>query len=106
MTQKMQAQAAAYKDLVTAMDVRVMKQPDMSRWTKKEWDDFEEARQDPFEASEAMTKYLKKLADNYSEKKKAMDKRVKARPDMTRWTKSQWEQIEEARQDPEEALEA
>lgn len=106
MTKFMKEQARSYIDQACAMEERVEKVPDMSRWTKGEWDTIEEARQDPDEAREAMTKHMTKVADAYTDTRKKMEKRVKARPDMSRWTKSEWAAIEEARQDPEEAKEA
>lgn len=102
----MKKQSRSYLEEVTAMDERVMRIPNCSRWTKEETAVIEEERQDPEEAKEAMMKYMRKVADSYVDTRKTMEKRVKVRPDMSRWTKEEWAAIEEARQDPFEAKEA
>lgn len=74
--------------------------------SKEERDRMEEARHDPNEALEKMKGHMKELGRNYMEHKKALTEKVNAKPPMTFRSKEERLQMEEARQDPNEAREA
>merc|ERR1711920_742927 len=105
MTKHMRDRGQNWKKEKTAIMERVSAIPAMSFRTKDEIDRIEELRQDPDEARERMTQYLKELARIDKEEKAIMKERVRASPRKTFWTKEQINQIEELRQDPVEAKE-
>lgn len=82
---------------------RVKAAPSEVLRTKDEWQRIEDVRQDPQEAEEKMQKHMRNLAKTYKEEKAAMTERVWAQPAMNVRSKEEMQQIEEARQDPEEA---
>jgi len=77
----------------------------MSVWAKHERDQIEEARQDPMEAKERMVKHLREHTKTYDAQKLAMTERVRGIPPMNVRPKAELEEIEAARQDPQEAKE-
>eukprot|EP00933_Yihiella_yeosuensis_P037493 TRINITY_DN31449_c0_g1_i1.p1 TRINITY_DN31449_c0_g1~~TRINITY_DN31449_c0_g1_i1.p1 ORF type:complete len:370 (+),score=94.96 TRINITY_DN31449_c0_g1_i1:53-1162(+) len=94
------------KELNDAQDHRLkhcLKYGSTSIWTKEERDKIEDLRQDPDEAREKMVKHMKHLSQTFREEKSAMSARVYSKPPMNVRPRSEWEAIEEARQDPEEA---
>jgi len=74
----------------------------MSLWTKEERDKIEDARHDPVEAMAAMTKHMKERAKTYKDQQREMADRVGSVPPLN-IDKQRWQEIEVARQDPEEA---
>lgn len=86
-----------------AMMERVKAAPSEVLRTKEEWQRIEDVRQDPKEAEEKMQKHVQGLAKVYKEEKSAMEERVWAKPAMNFRSKEEMQQIEESRQDPEEA---
>lgn len=93
----------AFKKERKEMNERLKAIPPTTTRSKEERARIEELRQDPDEASKAMEKHLKSLAKSYKEEQAAMAERVWSRPDDTQWSKEQRAEIEERRQDPEEA---
>jgi len=95
----------AWQKEKAAMMERVDGNPAMSFWTPQERADIEEARQDPDEALERMTRHMRGLGSSWKEWRGSMTARVQQSPRMTFWTKEAWDKIEDVRQDPEEARE-
>jgi len=96
------------KELGAAMDEKIknaMKHGSMSVWKKEERDRIEEARQDPDEAREKMVQHMNDKARSFKVAKGAMTERVKAMPAMNVRPREEWQRIEDARQDPDEAKE-
>lgn len=75
----------------------------MSIRTKEEREKIEELRQDPDEAKERMTKHVREQARSYKDQKSEMMDKVNSKPPMNIRPKAEREEIEIARQDPEEA---
>lgn len=86
-----------------AMIDRVKAAPSEVLRTKDDWQRIEEVRQDPQEAEAKMQKHMKSLAKTYKEEQMAMTDRVWAKPALNFRSKEEMQQIEVARQDPEEA---
>merc|ERR1712048_238350 len=101
----MNERAQSWKEEKASMVEKVNMLPAMSFWTKEEREQIEALRQDPQEAREKMTQYMRIRAENHKVEKAAMRERVQASPRKTFWTKEQRDQIEELRQDPDEARE-
>lgn len=75
----------------------------MSLWTKEERDKIETARRDPQEARDKMSKEMQERAFTYKDQQRVMNDRVSSAPPMNIRPKTEWEEIEAARQDPQEA---
>mmetsp|Transcript_9853 Transcript_9853/g.15780 ORF Transcript_9853/g.15780 Transcript_9853/m.15780 type:complete len:377 (-) Transcript_9853:23-1153(-) len=105
--ERIEAQLKERKQLFVAqrkaMMERVKAAPSEVLRTKEEWQRIEDVRQDPKEAEEKMQKHMKSLAKVYREEQSAMQERVWAKPAMNFRSKEEMQQIEESRQDPEEA---
>lgn len=96
--------AKSYREEQAAMTARVLSRPGASNWTKEEWAELEDHRQDPEEAKQKARVRMKKLAQTFKEQQETMVERVKATPALNIRTKEERACIEEARQDPNEAL--
>merc|ERR1712137_266561 len=95
--------ARAWQEQRTAMMERVDAIPAMTFWTPEERAQIEEARQDPDEALDNMKQHMRRVSQTFRAQKGAMTERVQQTPNMTRWTLEERAQIEELRQDPDEA---
>lgn len=89
-------QRKAMMDRVKAMPSEVLR-------TKEDWQRIEELRLDPQEAEAKTQKHIKNLAKTYKEEQRSMTDRVWTKPAINFRSKEEIEQIETARQDPEEA---
>lgn len=105
MTKHMKERALIFKQNKADMMERVKAIPKMSIRPKEERERIEELRHDPDEALEDFTKHMKKLKDSWKEEKAVMSERVKAIPKMSFRPRQERDQIEELRQDPDEARE-
>jgi len=105
MTKHMHDRAHSWKVERSEIEERVKTLPAISFRTKEDVEQIEELRQDPDEARAKMTHYMNEQARIDREEKAMMKERVRAQPRKTFWTKEQMQEIEERRQDPDEARE-
>merc|ERR1712187_78617 len=103
MTKHMRELAQNWKKEKTAIEERVHAIPAMSFRSKDERDRIEELRQDPEEAREKMINHMRELGRSYKEQKTEMTKKVSAKAAISVRTKEEIDQIEELRQDSNEA---
>merc|ERR1719191_1936243 len=75
----------------------------MSLRTKEEIEKIEDLRQDPDEAREKMTGHMKQLESQWRQHKRSLMERVDKRAEFTFRSREEIEELEEARQDPDEA---
>jgi hypothetical protein len=75
----------------------------MSKWTQEEREKIEQARRDPLEAKQKMTKDMRECLRSYKQRQHEMQSRVRARSPMNIRKKEEREKIEAERQDPQEA---
>lgn len=105
MEKHMREKAQIAKEEKAAIKEKVNAMPKNTFRSKEERDRIEELRQDPDEALEKMTKHMHDRTQNWKREKTAITDRVNAIPAMSFRTKDNLDQIEELRQDPDEARE-
>merc|ERR1719359_2601056 len=87
------------------MTERVWSRPNECQWTREEWNEIEQRRQDPEEAKQMSKLHMKNLAQSYKEEQEGLSARVKSKAPLNIRPKEERDRIEEARRDPEEAKE-
>jgi len=103
MQQHMEDRAKSFKEEKEAMMARIQASPRTTFWSEDKKAQLEELRRDPDEAHQRMETHLRSLKKAWDEDLGAMTSRVNASPAMSFWSPEQRREIEDARQDPQEA---
>lgn len=103
MEQRVRETQQKFREEQKGMHERVWNMQPLNIRSKEESEIIEEARRDPKEASARMEEHIHAVSQKWKERKGGIYERVRALPQLSLRTPAERKQIEERRQDPDEA---